>query len=293
MPSLELTGGRQEELLKKIESDWVSLNESQRNTLVKNLISIDNPEQGNSFLQKSFDCCYGEVISSEIYQEYVFLVLREYISEYKWIKYPISIAKQLRLSRESVDKLERQILDVIRNSDSKKFRERVEYAISNDISIVNLLNPNDQIIINACLELCPDKQEQQLYEVFCEFDCKHQTNYAERTSFYAKRIKETLSQFVKQLEQEMCTFDVEGNNRGQAWEYAYKFGCENEPSFHERVITETRTYTYIDILGWRDLYNALNGKKIVIGHNIRAWDCKILEKIQNGGHAGCGRAELH
>lgn len=94
--------------------------------------------------------------------------------------------------------------------------------------------------------------------------------------------REHANLFKKYICSNAVIFDLEGNaEKGWAWEYYAKSLSNSKEASFNRIIDETGHYHHIDEKEWVDFDNLICNSKIIIGHNIKNHDCKLLARRKN------------
>lgn len=126
-----------------------------------------------------------------------------------------------------------------------------------------------------CIKYCLESHQDIILSQFHEYNAH---------SFQVNNLlmqRRRIEDFIEELKSRSFIFDIEGNGEGHTWEYAYKFGDVDRVVSHERMFSERGSLSYLTPIDWADFYKAIQNRGIIIGHNIKEWDCKmILERFE-------------
>lgn len=78
---------------------------------------------------------------------------------------------------------------------------------------------------------------------------------------------------INDIRNRIVIFDIEGDkDKGLGWEFAYK---QNDNVYYEKALNGK---LLLNETQWGKLENAITSSSIIVGHNIREWDYKLLKK---------------
>lgn len=151
--------------------------------------------------------------------------------------------------------------------DLKKIGLITNFSTSTIIGILNSLTNFEDQLTALKLLFNEDKKEMRY------FVSKNLNGTTFASEFFRRERHDILNEIYREINDNSVIFDIEGEaEKGSGWEYAYS----NAQEYKEIILVKGDHL--IDNTQWKHLEDIIQNNKIIVGHNIREWDFKLLTK---------------